>query len=97
MAKNSRLVWWPALKEAEAAGDPSAVALLKKFHNRPAEELYKVDSDPYEMENLSGNPECAGVKKRLHTELIRWMQEQNDPGVAMDKSEVLKANREATE
>lgn len=95
MAKNSRLVWWPALKKAEAAGDPSAVALLEKFHNRPAEELYKVDRDPYEMENLADNPEYVEVKKRLHDELMRWMQEQNDPGVGMDKTEVYKANREA--
>ena len=85
MVKNSRLVWWPALKAAEAEGDEEAIALLKKFHHRPAEELYKVDADPYEIRNLADDPALADTKKRLRTELECWMQEQGDPGAALDQ------------
>ena len=95
MAENSRLVWWPALKEAEAKNDTDAIALLNKFHNRPAEELYRVDEDPYEIRNLAANPEYAGVRERLNTELKRWMREQKDSGVAMDDPAVHAANRKA--
>ena len=84
MAANSRLVWWPALKTAETQGNAKAIALLKKFHNRPAEELYLVDKDPYEMDNLADDPAHARAKERLRAELKRWMKQQNDPGVSVD-------------
>ncbi len=95
MVENSRLVWWPALKEAEAQNDAKAITLLKKFHKRPAEELYKVDEDVYETINLADNPEYATVKKRLRAELIRWMNEQKDPGAALDDPAIHAANRKA--
>ena len=41
--------------------------MLTKFHNRPAEELYRVDTDPYEMTNLADDPKLAEVKKRKLT------------------------------
>jgi uncharacterized sulfatase len=84
MVENSRLVWWNALKAAEADGDAAAKALLRKFHRRPAEELYLADEDPYELNNLAANPEHAAAKKRLRKELQRWMDEQKDPGGSVD-------------
>jgi N-sulfoglucosamine sulfohydrolase len=95
MVADSRLIWWPALKEAGAANDARAIALLKKFHNRPPEELYKVDADPYETSNLIDNPEYAAARNRLNAELLRWMDEQKDPGAAMDDPAVHAANRKA--
>jgi len=93
MVENSRLVFWPELKKSAAAGDERAKELLKQFHNRPPEELYRVDSDPYELENLADNPEYADVKKRLRTELERWMKEQGDPGASMDNLKAQSANK----
>lgn len=95
MVENSRLTWWPALKRAESLGDSRAVALLKRFHNRPAEELYRVDEDVYELENLIGNPEYESERKRLRAELHRWMEDQGDTGAAMDSVAVHAANKEA--
>tara|TARA_R110002096_G_scaffold247097_3_gene439509 strand:- start:1646 stop:3118 length:1473 start_codon:yes stop_codon:yes gene_type:complete len=95
MAEDSRLIWWPDLKAAEARGDDKAAALLARFHTRPGEELYLVDEDQYETENLASNPEYQEVKERLHAELMRWMDQQGDPGAAMDDPEVLEANRAA--
>ena len=62
MIDNSRLTWWPALKAAEAEGDARAAYLIDKFQNRPEEELYKVDDDPYEMTNLADDPSYAVFK-----------------------------------
>lgn len=83
-AENSRLVWWPALKAAEAKGDAAAKKLLTKWHNRPAEELYLVDEDPYELNNLANDPAHAEAKQRLRAELKRWMKQQQDPGALLD-------------
>jgi len=84
LAKRYDLQWWAATTEAAKNGDKRAKMLMDKFHNRPAEELYRVDQDPYEMNNLAADPKYAEVKKRLRTELERWMKTQNDPGAAMD-------------
>ncbi len=93
MLMDSRLIWWPELKKAEAKGDTEAIALLKKYHNRPAEELYKVDEDIYEINNLASNPEYAEVKETLKVELKRWMEEQGDSGASMDDVAVHAENR----
>jgi len=57
--------------------------------------LYKVDEDPHETVNLADNPAYAAVRKRLHSELMRWMATQKDPGAAMDDPAVHAANRRA--
>jgi len=95
MVANSRLKWWPALEAAAAKGDQSAKRLMARFQHRPAEELYRVDADPYELKNLAADPEYAKVKKRLRAELQRWMTDQKDPGAAMDDPAVHAANRKA--
>jgi uncharacterized sulfatase len=81
--------WWPLRKEAAAAGDAHAQALLDKYHNRPAEELYRMANDPFEMENLAGDPELAGVKEQLRAQLQRWMKAQGDPGASLDSIDVF--------
>jgi len=94
-AKRYDLQWWQALSDAAARGDASAKRLYDKYHHRPAEELYRVDEDPWEMNNLADKPQYAEAKERLRAELHRWMAEQNDPGAAMDDPEVHAANRKA--
>ena len=94
-AKRYDLQWWQALRDAARQGDASAKKLYDKYHHRPAEELYRVDEDPWEMNNLADKPEYAKDKKRLLAQLQRWMAEQNDPGAAMDDPEVYAANRKA--
>ena len=94
-AKRYDLQWWQALSDAAAQGDASAKKLYDKYHHRPAEELYRVDEDPWEMNNLADKPEYDEAKKRLRAELERWMAEQKDPGAAMDDPEVHAANRKA--
>jgi len=95
MSANSRLVWWPALEEAAKAGNASAKAMMARFRNRPAEELYRTDQDPYELKNLADEPQYAKVKAELRAELKRWMGEQGDPGAALDTREAYNANAQA--
>lgn len=46
---------------------------------RPYEELYDLDSDPYETTNLADDPAYEHVCKQLQGRLVRWMETTNDP------------------
>jgi len=46
---------------------------------RPAEELYDIAKDPYQMNNVTDRPEYAEAKKKMRDELDRWMRETDDP------------------
>jgi arylsulfatase A-like enzyme len=50
----------------------------EKFKNVPYEELYDIEEDPYEMNNLARNPDQKKIKKKLVKELYKWMKEQGD-------------------
>jgi arylsulfatase A-like enzyme len=49
------------------------------FDKRPAEELYDLLKDPDELNNVADRPGYASAKRKLRTELDRWMKETKDP------------------
>lgn len=53
---------------------------------RPAEELYLIGDDPYEINNLvdSGDPKHQLALKRLRSELSDWIDRTNDTGRVME-------------
>jgi N-sulfoglucosamine sulfohydrolase len=51
------------------------------FAKRPAEELYDVTTDPYQLVNVASRPELADVKSDLRGTLDEWMKRTNDPRV----------------
>ncbi len=76
-----------------ASDDQYIYKLVKRYTQRPPEQLYKTSTDPYELENLAGDPRQSEVKRRLGDELDRWMQSQGDPGVPQDTTKALNAAR----
>ncbi len=48
---------------------------------KPAEELYDVEADPHEINNVAGERKYADVLQRMRSELGRWMQGINDLGL----------------
>jgi N-sulfoglucosamine sulfohydrolase len=60
--------------------DPKAKELANKYQHRPAEELYDVVNDPFEMNNLAKNPKFAKERKELKEKLETWMKSQGDKG-----------------
>ncbi len=62
----------------QAQTDPRAVAILKRYHWRPKEELYDVLNDPYELHNLAENPDHADIKAELSRQLAEWRRRQHD-------------------
>ena len=48
---------------------------------KPAEELYDVNADPHEINNLAGNPKYASVLKEMRAVLVQWIADTKDMGV----------------
>ncbi|WP_372932920.1 sulfatase family protein [Mariniphaga sediminis] len=49
------------------------------FGKRPAEELYDLNKDPYQMNNVAYSEEYKAVKEELATTLTNYLIEQEDP------------------
>ncbi len=48
------------------------------FRHLPFEELYDLESDPFEQSNLANLPPYQKIQSRLSIQLDHWMEEQND-------------------
>lgn len=64
--------------------DPAHVARAKAYLNRPAEELYDIRKDPYQLRNIADDPALAGKKRQLAERLTGFMAQQGDKGVATE-------------
>ena len=73
-----------SMEEKAAGGDANAQRLVNAYKVRPAIELYNVEEDPLEMNNLAGNPEYARIIERLSAELDEWMESQGDQGTGTE-------------
>ena len=78
----------------EAWNNPHTYRLVKRYVQRPGEQLYDTASDPYELTNLADDPQHAKLKARLRAELDRWMKSQGDPGAAQDTHKAIQAARQ---
>jgi uncharacterized sulfatase len=45
---------------------------------RPLFELYDLEQDPYELNNLSGQPATGMIETTLRNELGKWMVRESD-------------------
>jgi uncharacterized sulfatase len=64
--------------EAAAKTNAQTAAIVKRYHDRPAEELYDLMVDPDEQRNLASDPTQAGRLKEMRAELEGWMRTQGD-------------------
>lgn len=70
--------------QEDARSDPELAARVQWLFQRPAEELYDLQTDPYERKNLADDPQHATIKARLRAELDAWMAQQGDRGMATE-------------
>jgi arylsulfatase A-like enzyme len=69
------------LRELHAHGKLSPMQDAILFSpTRPAEELYDVQADPFEIRNLAGDPHFRSPLETLRARLDRWMVETRDRG-----------------
>ena len=82
------------------------IALMRKLHaegkldetqavllapSRPAEELYDIENDPYEVKNLARSPQHREVLKRLRGALNKWIEDSNDQGRTPEPPKVVQS------
>ena len=72
--------------EARAKTDPAAAAVVRRYHTRPAEELYYLPDAPHELQNLAADPAHAARLRELRADLEGWMREQGDEGLATERA-----------
>ncbi|QDT15378.1 sulfatase family protein [Alienimonas californiensis] len=69
--------YWPSwVKKAENA--PAAAEKVNRYQQRPAEELYDVQADPHEVNNLAADPAHAERLKAMRAAVEAWMDEMGD-------------------
>jgi uncharacterized sulfatase len=68
----------------DAKNDPALAKRIDWLCHRPGEELYDLQSDPLETNNLATHAELAEVKKRLSGQMDAWMAQQGDKGIATE-------------
>ncbi len=78
MSKDRERYWETWVAKAET--DSWAAERVKRYQHRPAEELYDVESDPYEIHNLADDPKNRPLMDSLRLKLETWMKQQNDLG-----------------
>lgn len=66
--------------KADAAADPRLAARIEGLFRRPAEELYDLTADEFELRNLADDPNFAEIRRRLGADLDAWMRQQGDRG-----------------
>ena len=73
-------VWWTNLTDAEIAkADQHVRSAHRTWDDAPPEELYDLEDDPHEFNNLAGKLEYADVQKRLRAQLKAWQHQTGDP------------------
>lgn len=71
------------LSMVTAARDDAGLARrIERLRRRPAEELYDLEADPYELESLAGAPAREQQLHGLRERLRDWMWSQEDPLLA---------------
>ena len=58
---------------------------MKRYSERPAEELYDLHADPFELHNLAAAPEQSARLAMLRSELDAWMKQQSDTQTVFGK------------
>jgi arylsulfatase A-like enzyme len=74
---DGRGLYWDSWDEV-AKTDPKAAAIIKRYYTRPEFELFDLDQDPLELDNLVNNPEYKHELARLRAELSAWTTAQGD-------------------
>tara|TARA_R110002073_G_scaffold56905_30_gene144918 strand:+ start:3653 stop:5140 length:1488 start_codon:yes stop_codon:yes gene_type:complete len=80
---------WQSYIDA-AKTDPKAAAFLHDYHSNPAEELYQLDQDPYEQNDLAGLPDHAEKLAELRELVSKRMKEVGDDQSLSGPPQLLK-------
>jgi uncharacterized sulfatase len=76
--RDGRIYWDSWVKLAQH--DPHAASVVQRYTHKPAEELYNLDTDPYELTNLAPLPQYKQTVDDLREKVRLWrIQQGEDP------------------
>lgn len=75
----TRRKFFEEMPEAVADAPEPVRSAYERMKRPPEFELYDLDSDPFEFQNLAEDPEHAHSLGRLRSELESWRRRTNDP------------------
>ncbi|HWH70850.1 MAG TPA: sulfatase [Candidatus Sulfotelmatobacter sp.] len=81
----------------KASRDPEAASKVHRYQQRPREELYDIETDPWEQHNVADAPASAEVLVRMRGLVERWMKEQGDEAKVYGTPTLLNAPTPAKE
>ncbi|MCX8037348.1 MAG: sulfatase [Candidatus Sumerlaeia bacterium] len=82
---------WNLLKELDKEGKLTPPQKFLTAPTMPEEELYDLQNDPYEINNLAKSPEHQDVLKRMRAAVEKWIEETNDQGRELEPPELAAA------
>jgi len=77
--------------QKDAKSDPKLAARIDRLFHRPGEELYDLEDDPFELDNIAANSQMATIKQELQNQLDGWIAQQGDKGL---ETEMLAMTRQ---
>lgn len=78
LGRDGRDAWDSWVRKAR--NDTAAAAIVRRYHQRPAEELYDIVRDPHETKNLAADPAHAKILHELRGKVDAWMKGMDDRG-----------------
>ena len=83
--------------QGEAQSDPAAQAKIDRVVRHPEFELYNIQDDPWELDNLAVNPEYSPILEAMHTQLKADMKTLNDAFSTLDPKDLKRAKKAQAE
>ncbi|CAA6676277.1 MULTISPECIES: sulfatase [unclassified Lentimonas] len=69
------------MRQLKKEGKLSDVEMIFMHDEKPVEELYDLENDPDELNNLASNPEYAVVLEQMRANEATWLQQNRDFGL----------------
>jgi N-sulfoglucosamine sulfohydrolase len=74
--RDGRTYWDSWLRVARA--DPLAAMVIKRYYEKPPEELYDLSKDPYELNNVAADPAYGKTLAELRDRVKQWRLQQGE-------------------
>lgn len=91
--KEKQYPMWNLLKELHAQGKLSPAQALFVAPTKPAEELYDLEKDPYELHNLAALPAQQQRLRDMRAILEKWIKDTDDKGQYAEAPEAARGNK----
>jgi len=87
LARDGGRYWLSWFEKAKA--DSTAAATVRRYHERPAVELYDLRTDPFEQRNLAALPAHVSRVSEMRAQLTAWMKTQGDLETVFNEPRLL--------